>query len=158
MFAKHFGDVYNEGVTEYFTLKVFSVTTGDAYPKELALATGLVDAFGESSVANAYFKDDAHALLTQIQQKFLQASGNLKNFLVWQTKSKQSDNSQNWVDADKLLQAAVSSSAAAGQARPGAGSGRRGRGQRLWRRQRVRRGAGSGSGGGSASAGSGSRS
>jgi uncharacterized membrane protein YgcG len=139
-FAKNFGDVYNEGVTEYFALKVFGVATGAAYPNELTLASGLIKAFGESSVANAYFKDDAHALLTQIQQRFLRASGNLKNFLVWQTKSKQSDNPQNWTDADKLLQAAASSPAGGSS---GAGSGS---------------GSGSGSGGGSASAGSASRS
>jgi hypothetical protein len=135
-FAKFFGDHYNEGVTEYFTLKVFGVTTGAAYPDELSLASGLVKAFDERTVAFAYFRDDAQALLTQVQRKFLQASRDLKNFLAWQTKSK-SDNSQNWAPADALLKSVVGTSASSAS---GAGSG-----------------SGGGSGSGSGSAGSGSR-
>ena len=105
------------------------MATGDAYPNELNLASGLINAFGESNVANAYFKDDAHALLVQVQQKFSRASGDLKNFLVWQTKSKQSDNPRIGSDADKLLQAAVTNPRAAALARaagPAQAAGRAG--------------------------------
>jgi hypothetical protein len=122
LFENQFGHNYNEGVTEYFTLKVFGVQTGKAYPDELALAKGLVTAFSERDVAAAYFKDQAHNLFARAYRAFGNSSGNPPPFVQWQLKSK-TDDPKDWKEADRLLQTAVANPAARGSGADSASAG-----------------------------------
>jgi hypothetical protein len=132
LFRQLFGFTYNEAVTEYFTLKVFSVSKGQGHKDKLFLADGLISAvstipmsstfrnvtipwvkifgFGERDVATAYFRDPT-PLYNRILNALRAQPGNSVG--LWKQKSFSSQ-PQDWKVADQLLQTAMTSLAGVG--------------------------------------------
>jgi len=103
-FQGDFGHNIEEGVTQFFTNKVLDeqgLSAGSAYPKQLALAEGLISVVGETLVGKAYFNGD-HAARDAVIAAFNNIKG---NYSVW-LRATRSDDEKDWAESTKQLKKA----------------------------------------------------